>query len=158
MGIKAKMATAVIAHTALWLAMLVALAGILFCAWGIYQLLAATALGGGVAALIVGVLLIGLVVLVARIAVARQNPSRQAAVETDKPREPADNMLEQQLRPVLGNRATDWTRQNTGVAVAGAVTIGLVLAASPRLRSFLVGAVGPLATRKAMQAAQRFMD
>ncbi|MDA3942794.1 MAG: hypothetical protein PF694_04555 [Bacteroidetes bacterium] len=159
MSIKAKIAAAATAHMMLWLLMFILLAGILFCAWGCYLLIAATALGPGVAALIVGGALIGLIVLVALIALASQKSNKRvAASRTTQPNKTPDNMIEHQLRPVLGDRATDWAKQNTGVAVAGALTAGVVLAASPRLRALLVGAVGPLASRKAMQAAQRFMD
>ena len=62
------------------------------------------------------------------------------------------------LRPILGNQATDWAKRNSGLAIAGALTAGVVIAASPRTRALIAGAAGPIFTRKAMQMFERMTD
>lgn len=146
MNIKSKIAAAVSLHMMAWLAMLIALTGIVFLALGVFWLIAAP-LGAGVAALIVGGALLGLVLLVALIGLiiikARDGSRRRAAAE----RSP-DGRIEEQLRSVIGGRATEWARAHTGMAVVGALSAGVLAGASPSLRRLLYEVARPLVSRQ----------
>ncbi|GAB3678808.1 hypothetical protein [Salinisphaera aquimarina] len=155
MSIKAKIVSALGLNVLMWLAMWMVFAGLMFCAAGAYMALAdrltpvqaALITGGG---LIAVVAILGLCALVA----SRSNKGSSDSVLSDSP----DNALEHQLRPMIGDRATDWAKHNTGMAIVGALSAGVILTASPRLRSTLVRAVGPIFTRKAIRAFQQFSD
>lgn len=150
----------------MWLAMLTLFAAILALATAMYMALASV-LAPGLAALFTGLALLGVFIL---LAIGIGLGLRQATQSADKPEKPvekpvkkpaearADNTVEQNLRPVIGDRATEWTRDNTGLAVVGALSAGVLLAASPRLRHLLVRAAGPIVTRKAIRAVQDFTE
>lgn len=155
MNAQAILAKAFSLNVVIWLGMLTAFAGLLCCAAGVYMLLAAQ-FTPAEAALMTGGGLIGLVVLLLVVVlIANAGGKQRKAKQT---RRNPDNLLEQQLRPVLGDQATNWAKRNTGVTVVGALSAGVLLAASPRIRSLLMGAAGPLATRKAIEALQDFTN
>ncbi|KEZ77384.1 hypothetical protein C41B8_10158 [Salinisphaera hydrothermalis C41B8] len=134
-----------------WLAMLIALAGIVFLALGVFWLIAPP-LGAGVAALIVGGGLLGLILVCTLVAVIvgrlRARSKRLA------PHRSTDNRIEEQLRPVIGDRATEWAKANSGIAVVGALSAGVIIAASPSMRRLVYDAARPIIARKALQAMQ----
>lgn len=156
MSIKSKIAAAYTGHLLAWLGILLLLAGLLFCAWGIYLLLAGTALGPAYAALVVGSGLISIILLLGLILALSQRTSKPSKAQ--QLREHPDTMLEQQIRPVLGDRATDWAKQNTGIAVVGALSAGVLIAASPELRKLIYSSARPVVARKAFQALQGLSD
>lgn len=155
MNAKAILAKAFSLNVLIWLGMLTAFAGLLCCAAGVYMLLAEQ-FTPAEAALITGGGLIGLVVLLLVIVLIASAGGKKSKAK--QLRRNPDNMLEQQLRPVIGDQATNWAKRNTGLAVVGALSAGVILTASPRIRSLLMGAAGPLATRKAIQALQDLSD
>lgn len=155
MNAKATLAKALSLNAVIWLAMLLAFTGLLFCAAGVYMLLGQS-FGQTIAALITGgglIALVAILLLLVLIVTSGKKKSKAKAIRRNP-----DNLLEQQLRPMIGDQATNWAKRNTGVAVVGALSAGVLLAASPRLRSLLLGAAGPLATRKAIQALQDLSD
>ncbi|WP_037337453.1 hypothetical protein [Salinisphaera hydrothermalis] len=151
MSVKSKIAAAVSLHMMAWLAMLIALAGIVFLALGVFWLIAPP-LGAGVAALIVGGGLLGLILVCTLVAVIvgrlRARSKRLA------PHRSTDNRIEEQLRPVIGDRATEWAKANSGIAVVGALSAGVIIAASPSMRRLVYDAARPIIARKALQAMQ----
>ncbi len=160
-SIKEKIIRVLSLNVVLWLLMLLVFSGLLLCTAGIYIWLAehytqveALLLSGGGLIGVVAILLIGVMLS------SRSKPaSAQGKASEDKPVNSApDNAIEHQLRPLLGNQATDWAKRNSGVAIAGALTAGVILAASPRARALIAGAAGPIFTRKAMQMFERMTD
>lgn len=142
-------------HMIAWLFMLIALAGIVFLALGVFWLIAPS-LGPGLAALIVGGGLLGVIVLLVLfgviIASARGKAKKKMAQRTP------DNRIEEQLRPMIGDRATEWAKANTGLTVVGALSAGVLIAASPSMRRLIYDAARPLIARKALQAMQGLSD
>lgn len=137
----------------MWLTMLTFFASVLSLAAAIYLAIAAV-LGPALAALFAGLALLGVFIV---LAVVIRMALRPAPKSTEKEREPRiDNAVEHNLRPIIGNRATDWTRDHTGAAIVGALAAGVILTASPKLRHFMVRAAGPILTRKAISAVQDF--
>lgn len=162
MNVREKLIKVMSLNVVLWLLMLLALTGLLACAGGVYLLLAER-VGQTDALLITGGGLIGLSGVLTVVALVSGRKQKRAtgkpATGKDKQqpvRHDYDNAIEAQIRPILGDQATDWAKQNTGMAVAGALTAGVLLAASPRLRAAIVGAASPIFTRKAMQAFDQF--
>lgn len=156
MNIKATLTQVISLNVLIWLAMLTLFAGLLACAAAAYlamvQVLAPT-----FAALYTGLGLIGvflLLVILLRRALAAQPKPPDA--QPGLPR--VDSTIEHNLRPVIGNRATDWTRDNTAMAIVGALAAGTIIAASPQVRHFVVRAIGPIFTRKIIRSVQEFTD
>ncbi len=139
----------------MWLTMLTFFAALLSCAAAAY-LAMATTLAPWLAALLTGLGLVGVFILLVLLIKAALRPPAQEATEEKTPR--IDNAVEHNLRPVIGDRATNWTRDNSGMAVVGALAAGVILTASPKLRHFVVRAAGPIFTRKIIRAVQDFTD
>ncbi len=139
----------------MWLTMLTFFAGLLACAAAAY-LGMASALAPWLAALLTGLGLIGVFILLALLIKRALRPPAQEPKPEKVPR--VDNAVEQNLRPVIGDRATDWTRDHSGMAIVGALAAGAILTASPKLRHFVVRAAGPIFTRKIINAVQDFTD
>lgn len=142
-------------HMLAWLAMLIALAGVIFCAAGVY-LAVAPALGAMPAAFVTGGSLLALLAAGLLVTMLAQSVAKHRQVK--ETRRNTDSILEQQIRPVIGDRATQWTKDNPGLAMVGALSAGVILAASPRLRSTLLNTAGPLLTRKTIRAVEKFTD
>lgn len=155
MGIKAKLIQVLSLNVVLWLLMLTAFTGLLFCTAGVYMLLAAR-IGEVAAALITGGSLFALVALLLLFALLLERSGKRS--KAMKIRDNPDNLLEHQMRPVVGDQVTDWAKRHTGIAVVGALSAGVLLASSPGLRSTLLRATGPILTRKAVQTLQQFSD
>ena len=159
MGIKEKLIKVMSLNVVLWLLMLLVFSGLLLCAGGIYLLLAAQMTqvqallitGGGLIAIVACLLLF--------VALSSSSTAKKTKANENKPVEHnSDNVLEHQLRPLLGNQATDWAKRNSGLAIVGALSAGVILAASPRTRAALMGAAGPLITRKAVKFIDQLTD
>ncbi|MES1925791.1 hypothetical protein [Salinisphaera sp. T31B1] len=160
MNPKATLAKVFSLNVIIWMAMLTFFAGLMFCAVGVYMLLAER-LGATQASLLTGgglIAIVALALIVVLIASSSGGKKKKKASASKNATHEPDNMIEQQLRPVLGDRATNWAKQNTGLAVVGALSAGVILAASPRFRSLLIGAAGPLATRRIMQTFNDLTD
>ncbi|MES1930748.1 hypothetical protein SADO_15909 [Salinisphaera dokdonensis CL-ES53] len=157
MGIKEKLIKVMSLNVVLWMLMLLVLSGLLLCAGGVYLLLAAQ-MSQVQALLITGGGLIAIVALLLLVAVLASASPKQKPEEKKNVEHSTDNVIEQQLRPLLGNQTTDWAKRNSGIVTIGALTAGVLIAASPRLRAGLMGAAGPLATRQAMKYIDRLSD
>ena len=160
-SIKEKIIRVLSLNVVLWLLMLLVFSGLLMCTAGIYlwlgqhysQVEALLLSGGG----LVGV--VALLLICVLLSSRRKPATAPAAASEKKPvNSTPDNAIEHQLRPILGNQATDWAKRNRGLAIAGALTAGVVIAASPRTRALIAGAAGPIFTRKAMQMFERMTD
>ncbi len=157
MSIKGRITRAVSLHYVLWFLMFMALVAMTFTAWGAYLVLAehvtqaaaAFITGGGV----VGAMLI--VVFIAWLCLRPKNPPIQQLATDDSPERhmsQPEAFIEQQLRPYIGDRATRWVQQNPGLLTVGALSTGVILAASPGLRRTLTLAAKPILIRKGMSA------
>lgn len=140
-------------HMLAWLAMLVTLAGIIFLAVGVFGLLA-TVLPLWASALIIGGALLILVLLAILASVLLASRKRRKPPAAVPPRS-TDQRIEDELSSIAGERATQWTKDNTGMAIAGALAAGVFLAANPRLRHTVYDAVRPLIRRKVQEAVRR---
>lgn len=146
-----------------WLAMLVVLTGIIFLAIGGYDLLAPP-LGAGAAGLIVGAVLICAVVLAGLVGWAnaalksRPAPRPRSAPAGRAPTAGTEDGLEARLAPLVGRRASAWTREHTGLAILGALSAGVAVSTSPALRRILYDAGRPIVTRKVYQYLERLID
>lgn len=141
-------------HMLAWLVMLVAFAGIVFLAAGVYGLLATT-LVPWAAALIVGailLLLVTIIVLLVAIMALRKPKKPRKKDQTQAGHEPR---LEEELEAALGKQTTQWARDNTGLAMLGAAAVGLLLATNRESRKVVCDAARPVATRKVMDIIQR---
>lgn len=139
-------------NMALWLIMLLLLAGLLCCAGAIYLALAAV-WPQALAALVAGVVLLGVcttLALAAWLAVRRRPEPQPAAQESDN-----SQPVEGSVRAVVGDQAINWARDNTGLAIAGAVAAGAVLGASPGLRRSIMRISRPVAQRAFEQAVKQ---
>lgn len=146
----------------MWLSMLLLFSGIMFLAAAAYLAMAMVlapalaALFTGLGLLVVFLLLAAVIFLALRAAnrPAPRAPAQPAASPAEPPR--GGDAIDHNLRPIIGARATDWTRDNTGIAITGALAAGVLLAASPGLRRFVVRSAGPIVTRKLINAVQDF--
>ena len=137
--------------------MFMALVAMTFTAWGAYLLLAnhfsqavaAFVTGGGV----VGAMLI--VVFLAWLCLRPKDPPIKHLAPDDASERhlsQPEAFIEQHLRPYIGDRATRWVQQNPGLLTIGALSTGVILAASPGLRRTLSTAAKPILIRKGMSA------
>lgn len=157
MSVKSKIAAAMSLHMIAWLAMLIALAGIVFLALGVFWLIAPP-LGAGVAALVVGGGLLGLILVLTLCAVIISRLRARSRSKQVAGHRGTDNRIEEQLRPVIGDRATEWAKANSGIAVVGALSAGVIIAASPSMRRLVYDAARPLIARKVLQVMQGLSD
>lgn len=163
MSVKSKVAAAVSLHMVAWLAMLVVLTGIIFLGIGGYGLLVPR-LGAGAAGLIVGAVLIGAVALAGLVGwaiaapKAKPAPKPRSAPADRAPTAGAEGGFESKLAPLVGRRASAWTREHTGLALLGALSAGVAVSTSPALRRILYDAGRPIVTRKVYQFLERLID
>lgn len=153
MNLRAKAAGALAAHMLFWLLMLLALAGVLALAAALYLAIdglipraGAAAATGGALLILVGVLAFGIYRCV--------RPPAPAPAATEQSAE--TKSLDDEIRPLIGDRAADWTRDNTGTAMIAALAAGVVVAASPRLRNTLFRAVEAPLRRQAARIISRY--
>lgn len=155
MNLKKSILAAFSLHMLAWLAVLVVFAGIVFLALGCYWLLT-FALSPGAAALIVGaglLILVAVIILAGVLTVSRARRKRLAEKHDARQRHQSDQRFEDKFSAAIGEQATEWTKEHTGTAVIGALSIGILLAASPTTRRLVCDAARPLITRQ----AARFM-
>ena len=155
MNIKGTVAQALSLNVLIWLTMLTLFAGLMACAASAY-LAMAPVVTPALAALYTGLGLLVVFVLWLLVIQRILRTAPKPTVDTSESRD--SGTLEHNLRPVLGDRATDWTRDNAGLAVVGALALGTVIAASPSTRRFVVRAAGPIFTRKLIRSVQDFTD
>lgn len=129
----------------IWLAMFVVLAALLCLATAAWLALA-PAVGLAWASLITG---LGLLVVAAALILWLARAGRTPPVEEPPPLS-AEVSLEESLRPLIGDRAVEWTRRNGPALTVGAFAAGVIVAACPSARRALTRAAGPVVTRRAL--------
>ena len=132
-----------------WLAMLTGFAALLCLAAAAWFAMAPP-LGAPLASLFTG---LGLLVMAVLLVVVVQRTTHKSGSSGKDSRELSrqDERIEDNLRPLVGDRAAQWTREHTGTVVVGALAAGILLAASPNARRLVTRAAGPVLTRKAIQ-------
>lgn len=144
MNIRTKVAELLGLNIVMWLIMLLLFAGLICCAGALYLALAPV-LPVAVAALLAGVALLIVCGILAFMAWAAFRPSRESQPTRHEAKEL--DPVEDSVRAVVGDRAADWTRQNTELVVVGAVAVGAALAFSPKLRKAVMQMSGPVVGR-----------
>ncbi|MDT0618967.1 hypothetical protein RM531_10815 [Salinisphaera sp. P385] len=152
MNIQAKLAGVFGLNAAIWLPLLLGLAGVLVCAWGGYAWLAPQ-WGPPLAALAIGA---GLLLIAAGLGawLRRQvAPPAPAPAAATNPPAAGDNL------PVSSaDEALEWARAHPrAVLVAGGIA-GLLVASSPTLRRVAGQALGPLAAKAGSKAVSQLLD
>lgn len=156
MNIRASLSSLFSLNALVWLAMLTGLAAILCLAGGAWFAMA-PALGAPLASLFTGLGLLVMALLLLTAVHRATHPPRQTAPAHDDAGR-GEARIEDNLRPLIGERATQWTREHTGAVVVGALATGILLAASPGARKLLTRTAGPMLTRKAMETYKDFSD
>jgi len=141
----------------MWLIMLLLFAGLLGCATAIYMAL--VIIWPHAVAMLVASLVLLVVCAVLALCIRHALRPSQPAQSQPPPRgSDIDQAIEDNIRPIMGSRVTDWTRQNTELAIFGAVAAGLVLGASPRLRRIIMRASEPVLGRAFSRAVKDITD
>ena len=157
MSIKGRITRVVSLHYVLWFLMFMALVAMTFMAWGGYLVLAQH-VSQAAAAFITGGCVIGAMGVVGFLAwlfLRPKNPPVRHLTPDENPERhisQPEAFIEQQLRPYVGERTTRWVQRNPGLLTVGALSAGIVLAASPRLRSTLTTVAKPILIRKGLSA------
>ena len=114
-------------------------------------------LGAPLASLFTG---LGLLVTAVLLVVVVQRTTHKTGSNGKDSRELSrqDERIEDSLRPLVGDRAAQWTREHTGTVMVGALAAGILLAASPGARRLVTRAAGPMLTSKAIGAYKDFSD
>lgn len=156
MNLRGKLTTVLSLNALIWLAMLIALAALLSLAAAAWVAMAPL-VGMALAALFTGLGLLAVAVILA-VLVRRGSDASNDKTASPASTSPAhsEQTIEESLRPLIGDQALDWTRQNSGLVMIGAFAAGLVIAASPGARRMLTRAAGPVAARKAAQVWRSF--
>ncbi|RJS94660.1 hypothetical protein [Salinisphaera sp. Q1T1-3] len=162
MSIKSRVAAAISLHYLIWLALFVVIIAIAFAATGLFLWLQPTFGPAAAAFTVAGSLLVllGLGLLTIWLISALRRRARKHGHLVEEPSHPqSETFLEDQLRPVLGDRAMQWARANPGLLTAGALSAGVLLAASPALRRTLMFTARPILVRRGLSAlVDRFSD
>lgn len=149
MSVKAKAAQVFAFNGLIWVPILVGVAAICFFAFAGYlalvpiwgEVIAAAATGGALT-VVAGLISYALALLIAPKAVAPP-PPQQAETSNSVPAS-----IDEAVRPVIGDAASDWIENNALQASLGALAVGVAIAASPKLRNSITRIAGPLAARK----------
>lgn len=156
MNIRGPLSSLFSLNALVWLAMLTGFAALLCLATAAWFAMAPL-LGASLASLFTG---LGLLIMAALLMVVVQrtaNPPESGGQENRQlPRQ--DQRIEDPLRPLVGDRAAQWTREHTGTVVVGALAAGILLAASPGARRLVTRAAGPVLTSKVIDAYKDFSD
>lgn len=157
MNIRAKLASALAVNMLFWMLMLLATAGVLALVSALYltiepQIGAPGAIAASGAALLFIVLMLSLGFF-GTVQSSAHEPSSAAADQSPEP-----ESLDAQIRPIIGDRAADWARDNTGSAMMAALAAGIVVSASPSLRGTLLRVVEPPLRRQAARIIKRYTD
>jgi membrane protein implicated in regulation of membrane protease activity len=156
MNIRGPLSSLFSLNALVWLAMLTGFAALLCLAAAAWFAMAPP-LGAPLASLFTG---LGLLVMAVLLVVVVQRTTHKSGSSGKDSRELTrqDERIEDNLRPLVGDRAAQWTREHTGTVVVGALAAGILLAASPNARRLVTRAAGPVLTRKAMDAYKDFSD
>ena len=156
MNIRRPLSSLLSLNALVWLAMLTGFAALLCLAAAAWFAMAPP-LGAPLASLFTG---LGLLVMAVLLVVVVQRTTHKSGSSGKDSRELSrqDERIEDNLRPLVGDRAAQWTREHTGTVVVGALAAGILLAASPNARRLVTRAAGPVLTRKAMDAYKDFSD
>ncbi len=156
MNIRGPLSSLFSLNALVWLAMLTGFAALLCLAAAAWFAMAPP-LGAPLASLFTG---LGLLVMAVLLVVVVQRTTHKSGSSGKDSRELSrqDERIEDNLRPLVGDRAAQWTREHTGTVVVGALAAGILLAASPNARRLVTRAAGPVLTRKAMDAYKDFSD
>ena len=156
MNIRGPLSSLFSLNALVWLAMLTGFAALLCLAAAAWFAMAPP-LGAPLASLFTG---LGLLVMAVLLVVVVQRTAHKSGSSGKESRELSrqDERIEDNLRPLVGDRAAQWTREHTGTVVVGALAAGILLAASPNARRLVTRAAGPVLTRKAMDAYKDFSD
>jgi len=156
MNIRGPLSSLFSLNALVWLAMLTGFAALLCLAAAAWFAMAPP-LGAPLASLFTG---LGLLVMAVLLVVVVQRTAHKSGSSGKDSRELSrqGERIEDNLRPLVGDRAAQWTREHTGTVVVGALAAGILLAASPNARRLVTRAAGPVLTRKAMDAYKDFSD
>ncbi len=156
MNIRGPLSSLFSLNALVWLAMLTGFAALLCLAAAAWFAMAPP-LGAPLASLFTG---LGLLVMAVLLVVVVQRTTHKSGSSGKDSRDLSrqDERIEDNLRPLVGDRAAQWTREHTGTVVVGALAAGILLAASPNARRLVTRAAGPVLTRKAMDAYKDFSD
>ena len=156
MNIRGPLSSLFSLNALVWLAMLTGFAALLCLAAAAWFAMAPP-LGAPLASLFTG---LGLLVMAVLLVVVVQRTTHKSGSSGKDSRDLSrqDERTEDNLRPLVGDRAAQWTREHTGTVVVGALAAGILLAASPNARRLVTRAAGPVLTRKAMDAYKDFSD
>ena len=156
MNIRGPLSSLFSLNALVWLAMLTGFAALLCLAAAAWFAMAPP-LGAPLASLFTG---LGLLVMAVLLVVVVQRTTHKSGSSGKDSRELSrqDERIEDNRRPLVGDRAAQWTREHTGTVVVGALAAGILLAASPNARRLVTRAAGPVLTRKAMDAYKDFSD
>ena len=156
MNIRGPLSSLFSLNALVWLAMLTGFAALLCLAAAAWFAMAPP-LGAPLASLFTG---LGLLVMAVLLVVVVQRTTHKSGSSGKDSRELSrqDERIEDNLRPLVGDRAAQLTREHTGTVVVGALAAGILLAASPNARRLVTRAAGPVLTRKAMDAYKDFSD
>lgn len=137
----------------MWLTMLTLFAAILCLAAAGYMAMASV-LSPALAALFTG---LGLLLLVAVLVVTIRTAVRSAAATPQPPKPQADDGEAQRNVAQTIDQKAQWLENNHDIAIAGALAVGVALAASSGLRRTLVRAAGPMLVRSAARAMKKYI-
>lgn len=156
MNIRGPLSSLFSLNALVWLAMLTGFAALLCLAAAAWFAMAPP-LGAPLASLFTG---LGLLVMAVLLMVVVQRTAHKSGFSGKESRALSrqDERIEDNLRPLVGDRAVQWTREHTGTVMVGALAAGILLAASPGARRLATRAAGPVLTRKAMDAYKDFSD
>lgn len=156
MNIRGPLSSLFSLNALVWLAMLTGFAALLCLAAAAWFAMAPP-LGAPLASLFTGLGLLIMAILLV-VVVQRTAHKPQSGGKDSRHVSRQEERLEDNLRPLVGDRAVQWTREHTGTVVVGALAAGILLAASPGARRLVTRAAGPVLTRKAMDAYKDFSD
>ncbi|MCH2551607.1 MAG: hypothetical protein MK001_05365 [Alcanivorax sp.] len=156
MNIRGPLSSLFSLNALVWLAMLTGFAALLCLAAAAWFAMAPP-LGAPLASLFTGLGLLVMAVLLVMV-VQRTTHKSGSSGKDSRDLSRQDERIEDNLRPLVGDRAAQWTREHTGTVVVGALAAGILLAASPNARRLVTRAAGPVLTRKAMDAYKDFSD
>lgn len=156
MNIRGPLSSLFSLNALVWLAMLTGFAALLCLAAAAWFAMAPP-LGAPLASLFTGLGLLVMAVLLVMV-VQRTTHKSGSSGKDSRDLSRQDERIEDNLRPLVGDRAAQWTREHTGTVVVGALAAGILLAASPGARRLVTRAAGPVLTRKAMDAYKDFSD
>jgi hypothetical protein len=156
MNIRGPLSSLFSLNALVWLAMLTGFAALLCLAAAAWFAMTPL-LGAPLASLFTG---LGLLVMAGLLMVVVQRTAHPSESGDKDSRQLSrqEERIEDNLQPLVGERAAQWTREHTGTVIVGALAAGILLAASPGTRRLVTRAAGPVLTRKAIAAYKDFSD